>query len=183
MMLHDFLSECLAPLQDHALPAWMYTGVNDIMRLDHGPGSSLDEDLLAACLKALITDQFSAELVAPPGTCEPICMNQVARIVLLVARVSPMSVGASNRGPLCSRRQWSLRGWRHGHGSTASSCKWRPSTSAMSTPSGHLSMRKSYTFQPRPRPSLSSSRSRTSSHACARSTSGHEMWRSWSGRS
>jgi hypothetical protein len=83
--LHDFLSECLTPLQDHALPAWMYTGVNDIMRLDHGPGSSLDEDLLAACLKALITDQFLAELVAPPGTCEPICMNQVARIVLLVA--------------------------------------------------------------------------------------------------
>jgi hypothetical protein len=30
--------------------------VNDIMRLEHGPGSSLDGELLAACLKALTTD-------------------------------------------------------------------------------------------------------------------------------
>jgi hypothetical protein len=55
------------------------------MRLDRGPGSSPDEDLLAACLKALIADQFLAELVATPATCEAICMNQVARTSLLVA--------------------------------------------------------------------------------------------------
>jgi hypothetical protein len=43
MVLHDFLSRRLAPLQDRATcPAWMYTGVNDIMRLERGPGSSLD---------------------------------------------------------------------------------------------------------------------------------------------
>jgi hypothetical protein len=63
----------------------MYTGVNDIMRLDHGPGLSLDEDLLVTCLVAPITDQFLAELMAPPATRELICMNQVARTVLLVA--------------------------------------------------------------------------------------------------
>jgi hypothetical protein len=34
MVLHDFLSRCLMPLQDWpARLAWMYTGVNDIMRL------------------------------------------------------------------------------------------------------------------------------------------------------
>jgi hypothetical protein len=39
MVLHDFLSKCLTLLQDRShRPAWMYTGVNDIMRLDRGPG-------------------------------------------------------------------------------------------------------------------------------------------------
>jgi hypothetical protein len=35
---------------------WMYTVVNDIMLLDRGPGSSLDQGLLAACLMALTSD-------------------------------------------------------------------------------------------------------------------------------
>jgi hypothetical protein len=57
MVLHDFLSKRLASLQDRSHhPAWMYTGVNDIMRLDHGPGSSLGDTLLATSLKALTTD-------------------------------------------------------------------------------------------------------------------------------
>jgi hypothetical protein len=34
----------------------MYTGVNNIMWLDCGPGSSLDDTLLAASLKALTMD-------------------------------------------------------------------------------------------------------------------------------
>jgi hypothetical protein len=57
MVLNDFLSKRLMPLQDRShLPAWMYTGVNDIMRLNHGPGSSLGDALLAASLKSLTTD-------------------------------------------------------------------------------------------------------------------------------
>jgi hypothetical protein len=57
--------------------------MNDIMRLDHGPGLSLDDDLLAASLKALTADQFSVELMVLPATCEPICVNQAMRTVLL----------------------------------------------------------------------------------------------------
>jgi hypothetical protein len=85
MVLHDFLSKHLAPLQDrsHHL-AWMYIRVNDIMQLDHGPGSSLSDTLLAASLKALTTDQPSAELVTPTTTSEPLCANQAARRTLLV---------------------------------------------------------------------------------------------------
>jgi hypothetical protein len=84
MVLHDFLSRRLAPLQDRpAHPAWIYTGVNDIMWLECSPGSSLDEVLLVACLKALTADQFSADHVVPAVVCEPICVNQVARIALL----------------------------------------------------------------------------------------------------
>jgi hypothetical protein len=76
MVLHDFLSKRLVPLQDRSnRPAWMYTGVNDIMRLDRGPRSILDVALLVASLKAMTTDQFSAELVVPAPVCEPICAN------------------------------------------------------------------------------------------------------------
>jgi hypothetical protein len=86
MVLHDFLSMRLAPLQDRShRPAWMYTGVNDIMRLDCELGSSLDEILLAASLKALTTDQFSTELVVPVAVYEAICVNQAMRTVLLAA--------------------------------------------------------------------------------------------------
>jgi hypothetical protein len=76
MVLHDFLSKCLVPLQYRShRPAWMYTRVNDIMRLDRGPGSSLDAALLVASLKALTTDQFSAELVVLAVVYEPIYVN------------------------------------------------------------------------------------------------------------
>jgi hypothetical protein len=38
MVLHDFLSRRLAPLLDRVTrPAWMFIGVNDIMRLERGP--------------------------------------------------------------------------------------------------------------------------------------------------
>jgi hypothetical protein len=76
MVLHDFLSKRLAPLQNRShCPAWMYTGVNTIIRLDHGPGPSLGDTLLVASLKALTTDQPSAELVTPAVACEPLCVN------------------------------------------------------------------------------------------------------------
>jgi hypothetical protein len=84
MVLHDFLSKRLVPLQDRPRLTWMYTGVNDIMQLHHRPGSSLDEDLLAASLKTLTTYQFLAELVVPLAVCEPICVNQVVRTPLLL---------------------------------------------------------------------------------------------------
>jgi hypothetical protein len=71
MVLHDFLSRCLAPLQDRPSPAWMYTRVNDIMPLHRGPGSSLDEVLLATSLKVLTTDQFSAKLVVSQQSASP----------------------------------------------------------------------------------------------------------------
>jgi hypothetical protein len=62
----------------------MYTGVNDIKRLDRGPGSNLGDTLLAASLKALTMDQPSAELMMPTVGYEPLSVNQVVRTVLLV---------------------------------------------------------------------------------------------------
>jgi hypothetical protein len=103
MVLHDFLSRYLAPLQDRATcPAWMFTGVNDIMRLERGPGSSLDGELLVACLKALTTDQFSAELATPPASCGGICMDQAARTALLAAMptLDDVDIAVVQRGDL-----------------------------------------------------------------------------------
>jgi hypothetical protein len=106
MVLHDFLSKHLAPLQDRShRPAWMYTGVNDIMRLDRGLGSSLDAALLVASLKALTIDQFSAELVVLTVVCEPICVNQMARTALLLTMptlddvdIAPVQRGDQSHG-------------------------------------------------------------------------------------
>jgi hypothetical protein len=102
MVLHDFLSKHLTPLQDHPRPVWMYTGVKDIMRLDRWPGSSLGDNLLVACLKELTSDNFSVELVAPPAPCEPICMNQAARTVLLAAMptLDDIDIATVHRGDL-----------------------------------------------------------------------------------
>jgi hypothetical protein len=61
----------------------MYTGVNDIMQLERGPGSSLDEALLATSLRALTANQFLTDFIVPAAVCEPICANQTARIALL----------------------------------------------------------------------------------------------------
>jgi hypothetical protein len=76
--------------------------MNDIMRLDHGPGLSLDDDLLAASLKALTADQFSVELMVLPATCEPICVNQAMRTVLLATMpmLDDVDIAAVQRGDL-----------------------------------------------------------------------------------
>jgi hypothetical protein len=107
MVLHDFLSKCLAPLQDWShRPIWMYTRVNDIMRLDHGPGSSLDVALLVTSLKALTTDQFSAELVVPAAVCELICANQAVRTTLLATMptLDDVDIAPMQRARLVPRR-------------------------------------------------------------------------------
>jgi hypothetical protein len=84
MVLHDFLPRRLTPLQDQlTCPTWMHIGVNDIMRLERKPGSSLDEALLAGSLKALTAVQFSVDLMMPTAVCQPICTNSTMRTALL----------------------------------------------------------------------------------------------------
>jgi hypothetical protein len=41
MVLHDFLSRRIAPLQDRTRPAWMYTGEGDATGLECGHDSGL----------------------------------------------------------------------------------------------------------------------------------------------
>jgi hypothetical protein len=44
----------------------------------------VNDVLLVTSLKALTTDQFSAELVVPAAVCEPLYANQAVRTMLLV---------------------------------------------------------------------------------------------------
>jgi hypothetical protein len=106
MVPHNFLSKHLAPLQDGShRPAWMYSRVNDIMQLDRGLRSSLDDTLLDASLKALTTDPPPAELMTPTADCEPLSVNQAARTALLVIMpmlddvdIAPVQRGDQSRG-------------------------------------------------------------------------------------
>jgi hypothetical protein len=83
----------------------MYTGVNDIMRLDRGLGSSLGDTLLATSLRALTTDSPSAELLMSAAGYKPLCVNQAVRTTLLAimptlddVNIAPVQRGDQSRG-------------------------------------------------------------------------------------
>jgi hypothetical protein len=46
MVLHDFLSRRITPLQDHAHPTWLYTREGNTTWLEHGHDSDLAPDML-----------------------------------------------------------------------------------------------------------------------------------------
>jgi hypothetical protein len=47
ILLHDYVSKRIAPLQEHTRPALLYTRVNDVTRLERGDRSTLSEEALA----------------------------------------------------------------------------------------------------------------------------------------
>jgi hypothetical protein len=83
MVLHNFLSRRITPLQDCARPAWMYTGEGDTMRLECGRDSGLDLVVLGALLARLSPDPSSVDFVTPPAACAPMCSDQAVRTRLL----------------------------------------------------------------------------------------------------
>jgi hypothetical protein len=83
MVLHDFLSRCIPPLQDRARPAWMYTGEGDTTQLERDRDSSLDLDVLGTLLVRLSPNPSSADFVTPPAAYAPMCSDQAMRMRLL----------------------------------------------------------------------------------------------------
>jgi hypothetical protein len=75
MVLHDYKSKCITPLQARTRPAWVYTGVNDTTRLERGAGSCLDDGALALSLMKLTPNPFSVDFITPPAVCQPICLG------------------------------------------------------------------------------------------------------------
>jgi hypothetical protein len=59
IVLHDFLSKHIAPLQERARPAWLYTEENDATRPKHGLGMDLEPRVLDTMLSNLSTDPSS----------------------------------------------------------------------------------------------------------------------------
>jgi hypothetical protein len=72
---------------------WLYTGVNDVTRLERGDGSMLGEEALALVMGKLSPNPFSHDFVTPLASCQPLCMNQVARTLRLVVMPSMDDVG------------------------------------------------------------------------------------------
>jgi hypothetical protein len=83
MVLHDFLSRRIAPLQDRARSAWMYTREGDTTRLECGRDSGLDPDVLGALLVRLSPNPSSVDFVTPLVTYTPMCLDQAVRTRLL----------------------------------------------------------------------------------------------------
>jgi hypothetical protein len=83
MVMYDFLPKHIAPLQECSRPAWFYTGVNDSTRLECGTGLTWETDKLMTSLAKLKPDLTSPDFITPPASCQPICMDQVARTALL----------------------------------------------------------------------------------------------------
>jgi hypothetical protein len=69
MVLHDYLSKRITPLQACTRPVWVYTRVNNTTRLERGAGSSLDDGMLALSLMKLTPGPFLADLVTPSAAC------------------------------------------------------------------------------------------------------------------
>jgi hypothetical protein len=59
MVLHNFLSKRIAPLQEPARLAWLYTGENDATQLEHACGTDLELVVLETMLSKLSTNMSS----------------------------------------------------------------------------------------------------------------------------
>jgi hypothetical protein len=83
MVLFDFPSKCIAPLQHRTRSAWLYIGENDTTRLECGRGSDLDPKMVDTILTKLSPDLIFADFVIPPTVCASICFEQAAQSKLL----------------------------------------------------------------------------------------------------
>jgi hypothetical protein len=93
MVLHDYVWKCITPLQERTYPAWLYTWVNDVTRLEPGDGSALSEEALVLVMGKLSPDPSSHDFITPLTSCQPLCLDQSARLMLLVAMTSMDDVG------------------------------------------------------------------------------------------
>jgi hypothetical protein len=93
MVVHGYVSKCIAPLQERTRLAWLYNGVNDVTRLEHSDGSVLDEKALALVMGKLSSDPSSHDFITPPASCQPLYMDQAARTLLVVVMPSMDDIG------------------------------------------------------------------------------------------
>jgi hypothetical protein len=75
MVLFDFLSRRIAPLQLRARSAWLYNGEGDAKRLEHGHESDLAPDMLGTLLGRMSPDPSSADFVTPQVDYAPMSLD------------------------------------------------------------------------------------------------------------
>jgi hypothetical protein len=93
MVLHNYVPKHITPLQEHTRPVWLYNGVNTVTWLECIGGSVLGEEALALVMRKLSPDPSSHDFVTPPTSCQPLCMDQAASMLLLVVMPSMDDVG------------------------------------------------------------------------------------------
>jgi hypothetical protein len=123
MVLHDYVSKRIMPLQERPRPVWLYTGVNDVTRLEQENGSVLGEEALTLVMGKLRLDPSSHDFVTPPASCQPLCMDQAMRTLLLVVLPSMDDVGIAptHRGDQSHGVQIPGTGVTNGQGGAISS--------------------------------------------------------------
>jgi hypothetical protein len=72
---------------------WLYIGVNNITRPERGDESALSEEALVLVMGKLSPDPSSHDFATPLVSCQPLCMDQASRMLLLVAMPSMDDVG------------------------------------------------------------------------------------------
>jgi hypothetical protein len=65
MVMHDFLSKRITPLQDHIYPACLYTREKDTTWLERSRGIDPDTNVLETALSKLSTESSSPSFVTP----------------------------------------------------------------------------------------------------------------------
>jgi hypothetical protein len=65
MMMYDYVSKRITPLQEHTYPTWLYTRVNDVMWLECGNRFVLGEEALALVMGKLSPDPSSHDFITP----------------------------------------------------------------------------------------------------------------------
>jgi hypothetical protein len=83
MVLSDFLSRCITPLQSCVRAAWQYTGEGDTTWLERSQRSNLALNVPMALLGKLSPDPSSADFTVLPPICVPLCSDQAMRSRLL----------------------------------------------------------------------------------------------------
>jgi hypothetical protein len=79
MVLHDYVSKRVMPLQEHTYLACLYTGVNDVTRLERGHGSTLGEEVLVLVMGKLSPDPSShSSSILPTTLYGPGCKDVAA---------------------------------------------------------------------------------------------------------
>jgi hypothetical protein len=130
MVLHHYMSKHITPLHERTRPTRLYTGVNDIMRLERGDESVISEEALVLVMGKLSPDLSSHDFITPLTSCQPLCMDQAARLMLLVAMPSMDDVGIApiQRGDQSWGIQIPRAGSASGQGNAAPSpapSKWK----------------------------------------------------------
>jgi hypothetical protein len=93
MVLYDYVSKRITPLQERTRLAWLYTGVNDVTQLEHSNGTTLGEEAPTFVMGKWSPNPSSHDFVTPPASCQPLYMDQAARTLLVVVMPSMDDVG------------------------------------------------------------------------------------------